>query len=402
MLIKKRFQTFFITFILCSSACAQLGLQPASIVINGTPTTVYKGSFALVIGMSNYGNGLPSLMGVSMDMASIKQALENQGFKVILKLDIDLAGMEEAFNTFINTYGQENDNRLLFYFAGHGYTLKTSLGEELGYLVPVDTPNPARDRVGFQNKAMEMAQIEAYSKRIRSKHALFIFDACFSGSLFATSIVLPSPINQKTLQPVRQFITSGTSEEQVPDKSIFCQQFLVAVEGEADYDRDGYVTGTELGEFLQKSVTNYSRETQHPQYGKIRNSNLDKGDFIFVVPAPGKKTPVASPIVRKTLPRQELPIEPVNEPVVKTIVPAPEVFGNKKTVTVYGDLNVFSEYTGDLFLDDVLYQTVVEMTQTQLFNIPTGKHRLTFKGSKVYETDIEILEDKSVTVIIRR
>jgi len=402
MQIKKRFESFFIVFLLYSSACAQLGFQPASIVINGAPTTFYKGSFALLIGITNYGNGLPSLMGVSMDMTSIKQALENQGFKVILKLDIDLSEMENAFNTFINTYGQENDNRLLFYFAGHGYTLKTSLGEELGYIVPVDAPNPARDQVGFQNKAMEMAQIEAYSKRIRSKHALFIFDACFSGSLFATSAALPSPINQKSLQPVRQFITSGTAEEQVPDKSIFCQQFLAAIEGEADHDRDGNVTGTELGEFLQKSVTNYSRETQHPQYGKIRNSNLDKGDFIFVVPAPVKETPVAVPFVSEPQPRQEPPVESVIVPVEKTPAPAPEIPVNKKGMTSYGELNVFAEYTGDLFLDDVLYQTVVEKTQTLLFNIPVGRHRLTFKGSKNYETEIEILKDQSTYLMIRR
>jgi hypothetical protein len=28
-------------------------------------------------------------------------------------------------------------------------------------------------------------------------------------------------------------------------------------------------------------VSFYSYDTQHPQYGKIRNSKLDKGDFIF-------------------------------------------------------------------------------------------------------------------------
>jgi hypothetical protein len=44
------------------------------------------------------------------------------------------------------------------------------------------------------------------------------------------------------------------------------------------------VTALELGEFLQKTVVNYSKNAQHPQYGKIRNPNLDKGDFVFVLP----------------------------------------------------------------------------------------------------------------------
>ena len=40
-------------------------------------------------------------------------------------------------------------------------------------------------------------------------------------------------------------------EESVPDESIFRAQFARALEGEGDSDGDGYVTGTELGEFLQ-------------------------------------------------------------------------------------------------------------------------------------------------------
>ncbi len=391
-----------LTSITCIAAFAQLGYQPTTIRLNNTPTPLYDGSFALLIGISNYANGLPALMGVSMDMANIKQKLENQGFKVILKLDVDLREMKDAFNSFINTYGQGDNNRLLFYFAGHGYTLKTSLGEELGYIVPVDAPNPAKNQSEFQNMAMEMTQIENYAKRIRSRHALFIFDACFSGSLFATSITLPSPVSQKTLLPVRQFITSGTAEEQVPDESIFCRQFLVAIEGEADRDRDGYVTGTELGEFLQKSVTNYSNETQHPQYGKIRNPNLDKGDFIFVVPSADGDSYAGKPVVKEPVRSGQYPEKKANNPAERPAMPESVIKANVKPAIQYGELLVLAEYTGDLYIDDVLYQTVVERTQTQLFNIPVGKRRLTFKGTKVFETEIDIHEDKTATVIIRR
>lgn len=69
----------------------------------------------------------------------------------------------------------------------------------------------------------------------------------------------------------------------MPDESIFRHQFLAALRGEADVNGDAYVTGTELGEFLQSKVVNYSKGAQHPQYGKIRNPNLDKGDFVFKI-----------------------------------------------------------------------------------------------------------------------
>ena len=61
----------------------------------------------------------------------------------------------------------------------------------------------------------------------------------------------------------------------------------------ADADGDGYVTGAELGQFLETKVTNYSRGAQTPQYGKLRDPLLDKGDFVFVLPktAPRAQAP---------------------------------------------------------------------------------------------------------------
>jgi hypothetical protein len=153
----------------------------------------------------------------------------------------------------------------------------------MGYIVPVDAPNPNRDKDGFLDKALDMQQMEVYAKRIQSKHALFLFDSCFSGSLFALSRAVPENINYKTQKPVRQFITAGSANETVPDESIFREQFLAALNGEGDSDKDGFLTGVELGEFLQKTVVNYSKGSQHPQYGKIRNPHLDKGDFVFEI-----------------------------------------------------------------------------------------------------------------------
>jgi len=111
-----------------------------------------------------------------------------------------------------------------------------------------------------------------------------LFDSCFSGSIFALGRAIPENISYKTSKPVRQFITAGSADEQVPDESVFRSQFVAALQGEGDADQDGYLTGVELGEFLQSKVVNYSNGTQHPQYGKIRNPHLDKGDFVFLLP----------------------------------------------------------------------------------------------------------------------
>ena len=250
---------------------------------DGKQVVLYDESYALIIGNSAYTNW-PALPGVLRDVQDVEAALKEHGFQVVVHTDLSKTEIEDAFNDFISRYGQNSDNRLLFYFAGHGHTVKMSYGEEIGYIVPVDAANPNNDLTGFQSNAMDMQRVEYYAKRIQAKHAIFLFDACFSGSLFSLGRAVPGNISYKTAFPVRQFITSGSAEETVPDESIFRAQFLRALDGEADGDQDGYVTGTELGEFLQNSVVNYSRSSQHPQYGKIRNPNLDKGDFVFILP----------------------------------------------------------------------------------------------------------------------
>lgn len=247
---------------------------------------LYEESRALLIGASNYQAGMAKLPGVKEDIKAVYDVLVKRGFKVEVVEDPDVDRLERAYREFINRYGLNPKNRLLFYFAGHGVTLRQSYGGEMGYILPIDAPPPSRDEAAFLRRAMDMQQIEVYARRIQAKHALFIFDSCFSGSLFALrgAGTVPPSINYKTLQPVRQFITSGGSDESVPDVSVFRRQLVLGLEGESDLNRDGYVTGSELGDFLQQRVVDYTRGTQHPQYGKIRDPSLDRGDFVFMLP----------------------------------------------------------------------------------------------------------------------
>ncbi|HEX8181823.1 MAG TPA: SUMF1/EgtB/PvdO family nonheme iron enzyme [Pyrinomonadaceae bacterium] len=278
---------------------------------DGKPIKLYDKSYALLIGVSDYLSGWPKLPGVKQDIPAVRAALEQQGFQTVVVLNPTGAQLEEAYRSFIQQYGLGVENRLLFYFAGHGHTIKQSYGEDMGYIVPVDAPNPRRDPASFMAKALDMQSMELYARRIQSKHALFLFDSCFSGSLFALSRSIPDNISYKTSLPVRQFITSGSANEQVPDRSIFREQFIAALEGAADNNHDGYVTGSELGDFLQDRVVNYTHNAQHPQYGKIRNPNLDKGDFVFVLPpAPAPAPPVIAPnnAVRRAPPTPTPPV----------------------------------------------------------------------------------------------
>ena len=250
---------------------------------DGKSIPLYNESYALVIGVRDYSNGWPDLPNAVRDAMEVKSELEKHNFSVTNLQNPTSPQLETGIKNFLATYGLDPNNRLLFYFAGHGHTIKKRTGVDVGYIVPSDAPLPSVNPAGFMRRAISMENFNTYARNIDAKHALFIFDSCFSGSIFALSRAIPAAISYNTSRPVRQFITAGDENEQVPDESIFKEQFIAALNGEADVNKDKYITGTELGTFLHDKVINYSRNSQHPQYGKIKDPKLDKGDFVFVL-----------------------------------------------------------------------------------------------------------------------
>jgi len=247
----------------------------------GQPLYLYKDYHALVIGVSDYSQW-PKLPNAAEDAQEVAAKLKEMGFTVRLVVDPNARQLKMALANMSRKWGIEKNRALVFYFAGHGDTTELADGRQLGYIIPRDCPLQHTNPIGFEEKAVSMQEMEMVAFKVKSKHLLMLFDSCFSGSLFTLTRAAPTEITEKSAKPVRQFITAGGADESVPDRSIFKVCLFRGLEGDADYNRDKYVTGCELGMYLQTEVVNYSRGAQHPQYGKINNPHLDQGDFIFV------------------------------------------------------------------------------------------------------------------------
>ncbi len=247
----------------------------------GQSLYLYKNYHALVVGVSDY-EKWPMLPNAVNDAKEVASKLKELGFEVKLVVDPTSREMKTVLNEMVYEMGREVNRALLFYYAGHGETETLADKTKMGYIIPKDCPILEKDPLGFATHAISMRDIESASMRIKSKHVLMLFDSCFSGSLFALVRAVPHDITEKSSLPVRQYITAGREDEQVPDKSMFKRCLLIGLEGDADLTGDGYITGSELGMYLSDKVVNYTHRRQHPQYGKINNPDLDRGDFIFV------------------------------------------------------------------------------------------------------------------------
>ena len=246
----------------------------------GREVIVYKESHALVIWAGNY-QYWDKLKNIENEANDVKAALERQGFKVKIVANPTGDILNSEIKKFINSYGYQTDNRLVFYFAGHGVTRQKTKG----YFVPIDAPDPAvnpQSEQDFLSLALSMEEVETWSKRIEAKHVLFVFDSCFSGTIFKqrSNFTKQSYIEAIMNKPVREFLTAGDADQRVPAKSVFTPLFIRALEGKADLYEDGYITGNELGLYLRQNLGDYTKE-QTPQFGTIRDPELDQGDIVF-------------------------------------------------------------------------------------------------------------------------
>ncbi|MBF0588280.1 MAG: SUMF1/EgtB/PvdO family nonheme iron enzyme [Magnetococcales bacterium] len=269
------------------------------------PAQLYEESHALVIGIDRYSAGWPRLSNAVKDAEQVAAELEQRGFQVTLKRDLNAAALKEAMERFFILKGENPNARLLVWFAGHG---TTEHGE--GYLIPADAPLP-RAGTRFRLKALSLRRMGEYVRQARSKHLFAVFDACFAGTIFEGVRSAPPPaITRVTAAPVRQFLTSGDANQEVSDDGRFRRYFLEALRGQrrADANRDGYLTASELGMYLTDRVSNLTRNRQTPRYGKLRDPDYDRGDFVFLLPdtaASPPKSPMR-PVARQiaaSLPR---------------------------------------------------------------------------------------------------
>lgn len=279
---------------------------------SGQSVDLYRDSYALVIGVSDYTAGWPDLTSIPRELDRVQATLERQGFTVERYprdrgRAVSSRDLKQAFETFIGRYGYDRKNRLLIYFSGHGYTW---VEEEQGYLVPSDAPVPQPGFPGpdFLQKALHMSQIMAWTRQMTANHVLFLFDSCFSGTVLQSKAVpQPRHISKLTAKPVRQFITAGGAGEEVLASSVFTPAFADALEfGLADTSpKDGYITGTELGMYLRSTVSESSDQT--PQFGRGPDYRHKLGDFVFRVPGANTVASV-DPVCSREIP--PIPVPP--------------------------------------------------------------------------------------------
>ena len=240
-------------------------------------STWYETSYALVIGVNEYTHGWTKLESARQDAELMERELKRRGFNVTSLYDEEATkrNILKVLQTKLPSLLQKND-RLIIYFAGHGQTQTTAKKSKVGYIVPSDGEiSESQDQWHSYLSISELKGV--LQKHIQSKHALMIFDSCFSGLMFTRGVIRRPQFKARDYLNLNGVmgITSG-SENQLAQDGLFTRLFLEGLQGNADQNQDGIINFQELSFFVRQEVKSQNHQ-QEPQFGIL--SGL--GQMIF-------------------------------------------------------------------------------------------------------------------------
>jgi formylglycine-generating enzyme required for sulfatase activity len=210
---------------------------------------------ALLIGVSEYGAGIPPLLSALNDVEAMERVLQNPNLgnfaQVEPLLNPDTVAMRIAIQKLFRNASKED--LLLFFFSGHGITND----DNHLYLA---TRNTAKD--DFEATAVDANFIQTQSKNCYSKHQVLILDACYSGA-FASGWHTKSigvDIKKQLGAEGRAVLTSsGATQTSFAQEgatlSLYTQYLVEGIEtGAADTDNDGNIHVQELHAYAKSRV----------------------------------------------------------------------------------------------------------------------------------------------------
>ena len=246
-------------------------------VSNKTPDDVISqiGKFyALIIGVEDYKD--PKITDLDQPVSDARKLynvlLKNYTFEsenIKLLKNPTKRGITDALDNYSDIL-TVNDNLLIFY-AGHGYWDEKY---KQGYWLASDA---TRKRRGTW---LSNGIIRDYMQGIQAKHSLLITDACFGGGIFKSRDAFSNAsiaINQMYNLPSRKAMTSGALSE-VPDKSVFIEYLVKRLK----QNTDKYLSSEQLFASFKVAVINNSANGQLPQFGEVKSTGDEGGDFIFI------------------------------------------------------------------------------------------------------------------------
>jgi tetratricopeptide (TPR) repeat protein len=256
-----------------------MGLPDAAAQV-GKPEGLYYKSWGLVIGIENYLIA-PKMPGAIDRGKEVAATLRQLGFDEVVEIYDKDASSKRLLQMLTDYLPRKvgRQDRVVIFFSGHAGTSSDSPGKDMGYLVPWDA------QLNNVSKSVTVDHLKEFSRRIASKHTLFLLDAGIRGwevtapqQLSLEGRLAPEEDTEKRAVQVLLATEKGEPLAEQDSRSIFVTAVLEGLKGAADGNKNGWLMASELGTYVQRRVEEESKGTQHPQFVQLDGD----GDTILI------------------------------------------------------------------------------------------------------------------------
>lgn len=217
---------------------------------------------AIIIGIQNYkkipkSNYSNDDARVFAEYANKVLGVKQQNIKVLIDDEADNAEIYRAFQNWLPIKVKKNKTDIYVFYSGHG--LPSDDGNSLFFL-----PHGA-DRDFISKTAINQSEIIAALQATQPNSVTMFIDSCYSGLTRTGDALLasarPVVIKSKNVEyPTNFTVISASSPEQISWSSaelkhgIFSYYLMKGMEGDADENKDGKITASEMQTYLADMV----------------------------------------------------------------------------------------------------------------------------------------------------
>jgi hypothetical protein len=262
--------------------------------------------YAIVVGINNYQDaGISALSKARNDAKIVGKILKDQGqFDQIFIMTDDVdprSDKEKLYPTKLNIEEKldsvlrfaQSEDLFVFFFSGHGI----SDPEENGFLVTVDT---VTDKQFYTSLSVE--SIVNRFKKKGLKKTLLVLDACRDVLYSSKSSSRNSILEKDDSEVAATFYSTKSGyysyEDDETDYGVFTKYLVMGMEGKADANTDGVIAFSELEQYVQKGVKEWSTRKNKQQKPYTRLHGERTGDLVITFSEPDKKSLVDKPVPR--------------------------------------------------------------------------------------------------------
>ena len=191
------------------------------------------------------------------DYASRALGIKQENIKLLVDDGADDVEILGAFKNWLPLKVKKQKTDVYVFYSGHG--LPSDDGKSL-YLMPFSV-----DKNFIERTAINQQEIIAALQAAQPKSVTMFLDSCYSGQTRSGETLLASarPIAIKasdTAYPTNFTVISASAPDQLSSSSpdlkhgIFSYYLMKGMEGDADLNKDGKITVTEMQEYLTDAV----------------------------------------------------------------------------------------------------------------------------------------------------